>query len=169
MASEETKESGKVKTIRGFILPCVSVIAVLGGAVILYVLWSYATYRDIQSGWLRLSGYSLIVEQHQIDLGEVLAGESKSGTFRLRNLTGEPVYILGLQSDCSCLATAALPIAIPSGDWFDFEVLFQADRVDSNTGVTRRIILNLSVDQPIQLLEFKATIIPNHKEKQDDS
>ena len=76
------------------------------------------------------------------------------------------MYILGVQSDCSCLATAALPIAIPSGAVFDFEVQFQADRVDSNTEVARRIILNLSVDQPIQLLEFKAIIVPNHKEKQ---
>jgi len=135
MADKGAKASGGGKIFHGIVLPFASMIAVLGVVVTLFALWSYATYGDIRSGWLRLGGYSLIVEQHQIDLGVVQAGESKSGIFRLRNLTGEPVFVLGVESDCSCLATAALPIAISGGEVFDFEVLFTADQADSDTEV----------------------------------
>jgi hypothetical protein len=64
-------------------------VAVPGVVVTFFALWSYVTFGDIRSGWFRLGGYSLIAEQYQIDLGMVTAGESKPGTFRLRNLTGK--------------------------------------------------------------------------------
>ena len=134
--------------------------------VTLFIIWSDATYGDFRSGWLRLGGYQLIAEQYLLDLGTVPAGESRLGTFWLQNLTGSSIVILGVQSDCSCLTTAELPIAIPGGAVFGFEVLFLADKVDSETEVIRRMILNVSVDQPIQVLEIRVTIIPNNKEKQ---
>jgi len=177
MADKGAKSSGDGKVFRRMSLPCVSMVAMLGVVGTLFVLWSYATFGDIRSGWFRLGGYHLIAEEYQIDLGTVSSGESKPGTFRLKNLTGEPVFILGIESDCSCLTTAELPIEVPGDKVFDLEVLFQADRVDSDTEVVRWIILNLvvrwiilnlSVDQPSRLLEFKARIVPNNEEKQDD-
>ena len=166
MTDKGVKESGEVNMFRWLFLSLAGMLAV---AATLFVIWSYVTYGDIRSGWLRLGGWQLIAEECLLDLGTVPAGESKPGTFRLRNLTGSPIMVLGIQSDCSCLSTAELPITIPGSTVFDCEVLFLADNVDSETEVVRRIILNLSVDQPIQVLEVRVTIIPNNKEKQDAS
>ena len=168
MIEKETGESGKVKISRGSFLPFMGLAAMLGIFVTLFILWSYTTYGDIRSGWLRLNGYHLMVEQYLLDLGAVPAGESRSGTFRLKNLTGSSLVILGVQSDCSCLTTAELPITIPASGVCDFDVLFSADNVPLETVVVRQMILHISVDQPIQLLEIKATITPNPKENQND-
>jgi len=162
MADKGTENPGDRKMIRGVFLPFASIIAMLGIVVTLFALWSYATYGDLRSGWFRLEGYHLIAEQYLLDLGTVSAGESKSGTFRLKNFTGSPIVILGVQSDCSCLTTAELPIAIPGDAVFDFEILFLANYVDSETAVARQMILNLSVDQPIQMLVVDVTIVPNN-------
>jgi hypothetical protein len=164
MHDGKREKTDDVKTYHRFLIPFLVPIAVPGVVVTLFALWSYVTFGDIRSGWFRLGGYSLIAEQYQIDLGTVTAGESKPGTFRLRNLTGSPVVILGVQPDCRCLVAGELPVAIPSRKVLDFEVLFLADRVDSKTEVIRQMILKLSVDQPIQVLAVKVTIIPNKKE-----
>ena len=97
-----------------------------------------------------------------------MSGESVPVVFRLKNLTGEPVFSLGTESDCSCLTTAELPMEIPGGGAFDLEMLFHAEQVDAEAGITRWVILNLSVDQPVRLLEFKAIIVPNNEEIQND-
>ena len=138
-------------------------------AVTLFALWSYTSYGNLRSGYLRLGGWQLIADEEHLDFGTVRAGESKSGVFRLKNLTGKPVAILGMESDCSCVSAVELPMTIPAGKTFDFELVYRADDVDSKTEVIRRVILNLSVDQPIRVLEVRVTIVPNNKEKQNDS
>ena len=164
MVGGETENSGSMKIYRKILLPFASMIATLGVVLTLFVLWSYTTFGDIRSGWFYLGGYHLIAEQSQIELGKVSAGESKPIKFRLKNLSRKEVFLLGIESDCSCLSTAELPILIPGGKTFDLEVFFQANRVETETEVLRWIIPNLSVDQPIQLMEFKATIVPNPME-----
>jgi hypothetical protein len=163
--TDEGKE--KLNEVRGFRGLLVSLLGVLAAAVTLFVVWSYATYGDIRSCWLWFNGYQLIAEQYQIDLGTIPAGESKSGTFRLRNLTGKPIVVLGVQSDCSCVSARVLPVTVSARRTWDFEVLFFADEIISDE-VVRKIILNISVDQPMMLLEVMVTVIPNNKEKQDD-
>ena len=61
-------------------------------------------------------------------------------------------------------------MAINGGETFDLEMLFQAEQVETDTEVARWILLNLNVDQPSQLLEIKATVVPNlnQEESQDD-
>jgi hypothetical protein len=142
------------------VVPAATVVIV----VILFLVGSYTMYGDLRSGWLRLGGYGLIAEEYTLDLGTVPTGESKPGVFRLRNLTGKPVAILGVKSDCSCLVASALPVTISPREVLNFEVIFLADHVDSKTEVIRQMILHTSVDQPIQILEVKVTIIPNNKE-----
>jgi hypothetical protein len=164
VVTDEGKE--KLNEVRGFRGLLVSLLGVLAAAVTLFVVWSYAIYGDIRSGWLWFNGYQLIAEQYHIDLGTIQAGESKSGTFRLRNLTGRPIVVFGAESDCSCVSASVLPVTVLVRGTWDFEVVFFADEIISGE-VVRKIILNISVDQPIMLLEVKVKII-NNKEKQDD-
>jgi len=167
MIDKGVKESGD-SVFRRFFLSLASVAGMLVVVATLFVVWSYTSYGDIRSGWLRLGGYQLIAEEYLLDLGTIPAGESKPGTFRLRNLTGSPVVILGMQTDCSCVAKTEFPITIPGSETFDLEVVFVADGTDTERKVIRRMILNLSVDQPVMLLEFRAIIVPNKEEKQDE-
>lgn len=168
MVDKGTKESGEASVFRKTLRSVASIVGMLAAVGTLFVIWSYATYGDIRSGWFRLGGYQLIAEEYLLDLGTIPAGESKPITFRLKNLTGSPVVILGMQSDCSCAVNAGLPITISGSEVFDLEMMFFAEGTDAEKEIARRMILNLSVDQPIQMLEFKAIIIPNKKEKQDD-
>ena len=160
MTEGGTETSGNAKVARWIFPPYVGVIAMLGVAVTLFVWWSYANFGDIRSSWFYLNGYHLIAEEYQVELGKVVAGESVPVTFRLKNLTGKTVFLLGIKSDCSCLATAELPIEIPGGSVFGLEMLFQAEQVDIETEVVRWSILNLNVDQPIRLLEIRAVVVP---------
>jgi hypothetical protein len=172
MTDEGKEKLNEVKNLRGLLVSLSGVLGMLAVVVTLFVVWSYTIYGDIRSGWLWFNGYQLIAEQYQIDLGTIPAGESKSGTFRLKNLTGSPVVILGFQSDCSCVSASVLPVTVLARGTWDFEVLFLADEIISDE-VVRKIILNISVDQPVVLLlEVKVTVmpkgIPNNKEKQND-
>ena len=168
MTDEGTEKINKSKGSHELFVSLLGIVGSLLVIVALFAIWSYVTYGDIRSGWLWFSGYKLVAEQYRIDLGEVPAGESKPITFRLRNLTGEPVLILGVETDCSCLAASELPVTIPPRKTWDFEVLFMASESVPEEEVIRQMILNISVDQPIMLLEVRVKIVPNNKEKQND-
>ncbi len=47
--------------------------------------------------------------------GEVQSGESVDIVYRLENVTGEPIRILGARASCSCIAILDLPTTIPPG------------------------------------------------------
>lgn len=136
----------------------------LFAVVALFLAGSYIIYGDFRSGWFRLGGYQLIAEQYYVDLGSVSAGESKVGVFRLKNLTGKPIALLGVEVDCGCLATVELPLVVPARKSAGFEVVFSAGNVASEREVVHRMVLNVDVDQPIQVLSVKVMVIPNRKE-----
>ena len=110
---EGTGKIGESKGFRELFVSLLGMTGLLAVVVTLFVMWSYATYGNVRSGWLWLSGYKLVAEEYRIDLGEAPAGESKSGMFLLRNLTGKPVVVLGVEADCSCLAASELPVSVP--------------------------------------------------------
>lgn len=128
--------------------------------LLVFAAWSLFYYGDMQCGLARLAGKSLVIEPYRIDLGIVTSGEHRDVPIRFRNLTRNPITVLGAQVGCSCLSIPDLPVAIPGGEVLALEVQFHADFVSKETKIGTPISLHFDIDQPQQVLEIIVTIIP---------
>ena len=63
-----------------------------------------------------LGGDEIAVRPGQIDFGTGLAGEQLPRTVTIHNLAASPLTLLGGTADCSCVATADMPVTIPPGE-----------------------------------------------------
>jgi len=70
-------------------------------------------YGSPSRAWARLQGESLDVSPAYVHCGSGKPGEKLQGIVRVSNWTDEPILIYGGTSDCSCVTTAGLPVAIP--------------------------------------------------------
>ncbi|HTU90511.1 MAG TPA: MauE/DoxX family redox-associated membrane protein, partial [Gemmataceae bacterium] len=93
----------------------VLVCFVLGVGVMLAALMGIGAwiYGSPAKAWARLRDEPLTVAPDYVYCGEGKPGEKLKGTVRVYNWTHEPVLIYGGTSDCSCVATAGLPVTIP--------------------------------------------------------
>jgi hypothetical protein len=64
----------------------------------------------------RLRGEPIAVEPSVSELGAGIAGEQRTITVQLTNRTGQAVRIVGGTSNCDCIATGDLPVAVPPGE-----------------------------------------------------
>ncbi|MDR1385237.1 MAG: DUF1573 domain-containing protein [Planctomycetaceae bacterium] len=131
------------------------VVLVIGG------IGCYYVYGSLSAGWARLNGYILYVENDTLDFGTISADQTRTGVFRLRNLSQQPVIILGAEADCSCVQSADLPLTVSPGTVIDFPVTFYSSQKDEGSLVRRQLLLNLNVDQPITMLVVRAKVVSN--------
>jgi hypothetical protein len=61
-------------------------------------------------------GQSVAVEPRQFSAGEVQPGESVVVSVRLRNLTTEPVRVIGSHANCGCTVTDRWPLELQPGE-----------------------------------------------------
>lgn len=120
----------------------VFVSLVLGVGVMLGVLMGIGAwiYGSPAKAWARLRDEPLGVAPEYVDCGEGKPGEKLKGTARVYNWTDEPVLIYGGTSDCSCVATAGLPVTIPPNG--NGEIPLSLRLPESKAGMfTRRVEL----------------------------
>ena len=58
-------------------------------------------------------GVRLLADEPTMDLGPMEAGSRMTFAFRLTNLTGRPIKLIGAQTSCSCMVVDDLPTTIP--------------------------------------------------------
>ncbi|GHT09495.1 hypothetical protein FACS1894170_00050 [Planctomycetales bacterium] len=125
--------------------------------VAVYCGWSFWYYGDCCKGWQYINGVRLSVGSNKLDFGEIMVGESKTGFFKLHNLSGKPVVVLGAEVGCGCLTTTELPLVIQPYQRVDFALTLQPG--ENQIGKLEQVVLlNLNVEQPTKLLKVKAAV-----------
>ncbi|GHT23556.1 hypothetical protein FACS189419_07670 [Planctomycetales bacterium] len=150
------KDDGRQRKWGGKIPACVSVCTV---ALLLsvYCGWSYCFYGDLYSGWLFLNGIHLKIIDKEIDLGTMNTGETRDASFRLQNVSGASVIVLGVHTCCDCLKVSSLPMKVMPYQSVIVPVTFSPK--PSQTGVVEQfVLLNLNVEQPQESLTIKAVV-----------
>jgi hypothetical protein len=152
---EDRADQHKRNITKSLCVPVCTVIFLL----LAYCTWSICFYGDLFSSFLFFNGVRLRVVDREIDLGTIVAGEERNGKFRLYNISGKPVVVLGIQDCCGCIKTAELPMTIDPYQKASLTVIFSPNLVQ--TGVVEQIVLlNLNVKQPQEYLTIKAVVKP---------
>jgi hypothetical protein len=121
---------------------------VLGVGVMLAALMGIGAwvYGSPARALARLRDESLDVASEYIDCGDGKPGEKLKGIIRVRNWMDEPVLIYGGTSDCSCVVTSGLPVAIPPNEVQEIPLLLRVPQ--SKPGIfTRRVELKTNCKQ----------------------
>ena len=86
---------------------------------LLVVGWSGYVALSSGSSEVALAGFGgdeVAVRPGQIDFGTGHVGEQLPRTVTVHNLAAGPLTLLGGTADCSCVATADMPVTIPPGE-----------------------------------------------------
>ncbi len=122
-------------------------VASILGAACLCAVAAVAGFGSLSLTGAVLRGDSITVSPADFRLGDAAEGEKRAAVFRLMNLTGEPVRVVGAQANCGCTGTHDLPVEIPPHDSREVrvEVTFLGDPPRFCRPVT---FLTDSPDQP---------------------
>lgn len=87
-----------------------------------FLIWSYSCFGSTRVAVSYLRGLPIAVDTMSIDAGTGKAGERREVTFRLWNLSRQPVRILGSSTSCTCLSADELPVNLAAGQSREFRV-----------------------------------------------
>jgi hypothetical protein len=84
----------------------IAMVGMIAGAFVL-------TSENPVEALARLRGESITVQPPISDVGSGIVGDRQQVQIRLRNNTDRFIRVVGGTTDCSCIATADLPISVP--------------------------------------------------------
>lgn len=88
-------------------LPIALVLALVLGVAV-------ARYGSVSAALGALRGQGIVADAHTKSLGTVTVGQTVTLPFTLRNVTSEPIRIVGNRTSCTCtVADDSLPIDLP--------------------------------------------------------
>jgi hypothetical protein len=129
-----------------FVVPGVLVVAVI-------------FFGSLDSALGYLSGRSLLVTPVERFIGEVEASQQVTTAFLLRNISGEPIRILGADASCGCVAIEDLPVTVPANESQSIRISL---RGSAKPGVQRETATLICDDSASQLtLGVTALVHPN--------
>lgn len=133
----------------------------LAASAILAVLSvaSYWSLGSLEAGVSYLRGNRLFLDQHTRDLGIVDAGTHEVA-FRVKNLSSQPVQIVGAKTSCSCVVAEDLPVTIEPSASLLLRIRVQIDdRRGSRYSQTMQLITDRGVE-PAMAVTMLATVRP---------
>lgn len=124
-----------------------AVLGLLAGAAFLH-------FGSVGAALAALRGEEVSVRPALVEAGEGAPGERLQASVELVNWTDRTIRIVGGTSDCSCVATADLPLSIPPGEARSVSV-----RVGLKGGPGRftREVAFLTADEKLQVIRFRLT------------
>jgi hypothetical protein len=159
-ANEDKTMLFRVRTVARFIsFPFLAV----GLLLAIFCAWSIVSYGDIISSLAAINGSRVIAKTQTRELGEVLAGETLTTKFLLKNISSQPVGVIGAWADCGCITTSELPFVISPQSQVEFDVKVHTDTVMVGEKITRQVLLNLDIDQPAVSLFVKFSVTETKK------
>jgi hypothetical protein len=75
--------------------------------------WAIAQFGSVRDARLYASGVRIVAEGTPIEIPEGRAGETREAAFLVRNLSGNPVQIIGASKSCGCIEVEKLPLTVP--------------------------------------------------------
>lgn len=102
----------------------------LGGILLVplaFMAWALMAFGSTGDAFLYLRGHRLLIEPDVATVQDGRPGEEREAVFRVRNLSGHPVRILGAATSCTCISTDTLPITIGPGRFCDLHLRIRLD------------------------------------------
>jgi hypothetical protein len=121
-------------------------------------IWSGVRFGSLRAAVSYWEGFSIIAEPQKVLLQDVPVGEPVVATFRLRNLSGNAVKVVGAVSDCGCAAAENLPLVMEPHGALDFRVRFAIPSHETAPRVSYLTQLHLDVPSPPVFLHLEATL-----------
>lgn len=141
--------------LRGLAAPLV--LAGLGVAGLL--AWSYWQFGSLSMAMAYVSGYALVPESATLDAGDAPAGKDTKVQFRLRNVSGRPVRVVGAKSDCGCVAVDDLPLTVDARQAAEMRLRFSPRPTEVGLLIRHKTVLLLDVDNPTIVLTVTARVV----------
>ena len=110
---------------------------------------SKSRFGSVAAGIDYLAGKRILAEASERDFGVVPVGGEATARFRMSNLTGRPVVVLGGKTSCTCAMVTGLPLTIPPRGGADLTVVVRDRPGQGAHEVAENILLYTdSPDQP---------------------
>jgi len=122
----------------------IGMVVLAGSSVAFAVSW----YGSSAAAWEALRGRSLHVVRPLISFGVVEAETRFPVTFEIRNLTNEPIRLLGAAASCGCLVPQHLPMTIPPFTTARLEVVVRPSKPNEDFLQKVRVYTNVP-DEPL--------------------
>jgi hypothetical protein len=106
-----TRRQWRTAMLRG--LSAAVVVVALGGGIIGLASLSFGS---VDAALARLRGERISIRPSIVDVGAGQPGDTLEAVVEVVNRTDRPVNLLGGTSDCSCVTTRDLPVALEPGE-----------------------------------------------------
>lgn len=117
--------------------------AIVASNLAIATAWASHQYGSVTHALAYARGERLVVDRPRVDLGVVAAGAKYPIRFRVANLGGTPVRLVGCSTSCDCTTPQDLPATIPPSSTITFDVRYKP-RLDQ----AQPIRLRLYTDHP---------------------
>lgn len=91
------------------------VVAGIAATAAVCIAWGFVRFGSLHDAWLYAGGARVMLDRSTLSLPPGKVGDTRSAVFRLRNLTGKPVRVLGATVSCDCVSTEGLPSEVDAG------------------------------------------------------
>lgn len=146
--------AGKVRRDKTFSWAVTAVTLLTLTAVLL--VWSIVRFGSPGNAIGYASGERIVVDEARKSCGSLAMGEERQVVFRVRNLSGGPITLLGARSSCSCTAAKELPMNVPPSGTREIRVSVRGIKVGA---VFETIsILTDSPENPALALEISGQV-----------
>jgi hypothetical protein len=89
--------------------------------------WAWFRFGSLRDAWLYAGGARVVIDRSALALPTGNVGDTQAAVFRLRNLTSQPVKVLGASVSCDCVSTEKLPAEVPPGGAHDLRSTVHLD------------------------------------------
>jgi Protein of unknown function (DUF1573) len=111
-------------------------------------------YGSFDAALAHFRGNRVAVVPALVDVGDGTVGDTREATVAVTNYTDRPVRVIGGTSDCSCVVTENLPLAIPPGETRSLLVRIQ---LTGQPGIFTRTANLLTDDGQSSVLRIRLT------------
>ncbi len=92
-------------------LPGIGGVAVVAGGC---VVWAIINFGSLYHALLYAGGARVTIEPRAVTVPEGKEGDAREVVFLIRNLTDNPVRVVGVTTSCTCVSTERLPVVLPA-------------------------------------------------------
>ncbi len=84
--------------------------------------WAVGGFKAVRSAYHRITGETILVDEHTKSFGVVAPGDRIAFSFKLTNTGSTPVRIAGCESACGCVMPTDLPFVLNPNESRDFPI-----------------------------------------------
>lgn len=138
--------------------PIAAPLFVAFGLLLVFCAWGGVRHGGFLNAIAALDGYALVAEQRTLPFGSMSVGDTAERAAVVRNITSQPVTIIGATPDCNCLEPVGLPLRLEPYSTASLTVRLRATGCAANQEIHQRLTLLLDVDSRPVVVGVSATV-----------